>query len=125
MLYFLYMRRSVLFFLGIIALVFVSRFLFERAHLYDEFIWLDIPMHVIGGFLAYGFLVNLSIKKKKLSFLMILSLFLLGATLWELNEYFVRGVVQKSWYGFFDTVKDYVDGVIGLLCAHYYFHKKV
>jgi uncharacterized membrane protein AbrB (regulator of aidB expression) len=114
------MRKAMLFFCGLVFLVVVSRVFFERLHLYNEFFWLDIPMHIIGGFLSYHFLESLfAVKKKKMSFVFALSLFLLCASVWEWYEYFIRQVVERDIYGYLDTVKDYMDGVIGLSLAYF------
>ncbi len=82
-------------------------------------------MHILGGFLVYGFFdAVLRVRKQKVDFLLIVALFLLCATVWEINEFFVRQVVERSWYGVFDTVKDYFDGLLGLSVGYYFIHKR-
>ncbi len=119
------MKRAFLFLSGIIFMVGISHFVFERLHLYDEFLWLDIPMHFIGGFLAFGCIESfLRARNVKHDFLLTMSLFLMCASAWELNEYFVRQVTERSWYGFFDTIKDYSMGLFGLSVGYYVLYIK-
>lgn len=119
------MKRIALFSTSLILLVGISVTIFDRLHLYDEFIWLDIPMHFIGGFLAFGFLESvLRYKKIKHDMLLTLAIFLIAASVWELNEYFVREVTERTWFGFFDTIKDYCMGAFGLFFGHYVLYTK-
>ncbi len=118
--------KNVLFYLiltfGMLA---VSRFVFDRLHLYDEFVWLDIPMHFLGGFLLAGLFVSvLVLRKVKPNFALLLSLFFIVASFWEINEFFIRKVVERSWYSVFDTVKDYVVGALGVSYGYYVLAKK-
>lgn len=119
------MKGAFLFLCGIIVMVGISHFVFERLHLYDEFLWLDIPMHFIGGFLIFGCVESLlRACKVKHDFLLTISIFLICASIWELNEYFVRHVTERSWYGFFDTIKDYCVGVFGFTLGYYILYIK-
>ncbi len=119
------MKKVFLFFVLIILMLILSREVFDRLHLYDEFIWLDIPMHLLGGFLLSGLFGSIALyKKKKPSYVLILSLFFIVASFWELYEYFIRQVTERSWYGFFDTVKDYCMGGIGASIGFSFISKK-
>ena len=71
----------------------VSRFVFEPTNLYYELPWLDIPMHIWGGFLIGLLIISLSfynktLKNKQFFFL---ALFLV-MVIWEVYEY-QRGVI--------------------------------
>jgi hypothetical protein len=118
--------KNVLFYLILIfGMLAVSRFVFERLHLYDELIWLDIPMHLLGGFLLAGLFISILVLRKiKPNFVLLLSLFFIVASLWEIHEFFIRQVVERSWYGFFDTVKDYIVGALGVSYGYYVLTKK-
>lgn len=119
------MKRVVVFFVALLVMLFVSRSLFERLHLYDEFMWLDIPMHFLGGFLLSGFFGSFyTMNKKKPDLIMLVSLFFIVASFWEVYEYFIRQVVERDWYGFFDTVKDYGMGTLGMLFGYYVLYQK-
>lgn len=108
------MKKILLFLFLIVGMLFISREVFERLHLYEEFIWLDIPMHLLGGFLLAGLFGSFALyKKKKPSYVLMISLFFIVASSWELYEYFIRQVTERSWYGLFDTIKDYCMGALG------------
>ncbi len=71
-------------------------------------------MHLLGGFLLSCLFGSITLaQKKKPSYVLILSLFFIVASFWELYEYFIRQVTERSWYGFFDTIKDYCMGALG------------
>lgn len=118
--------KNVLFYLILIfGMLAVSHFVFDRLHLYDEFLWLDIPMHILGGFLLSGLLLSvLATRKIKPDIRVLLSFFFIVASVWEMHEFFIREVVERSWFGFFDTAKDYIMGAVGVYYGHYLLAKK-
>lgn len=116
--------RTFFFLCSGIALILLSRFVFERIYLYQEFWWLDIPMHIVAGFLVYGLVDSCIVHKKKDDILLVLAIFLFIATFWEMYEYFGRGVVERDWYGLLDTIKDYIDGVLGVYLGHSIIRKR-
>ncbi len=97
----------------------VSRFVFEPANLYYELPWLDIPMHIWGGFLIGLLIVALSfynntMKNRQFFFL---SLFLV-MFIWEVYEY-QRGVIlYDKLFDYFDTLKDVFFGFLGGCLAY-------
>jgi cobalamin synthase len=97
----------------------VSRFVFEPANLYYELPWLDIPMHIWGGFLIGLLIVALSFYNKtfKNKQFFFLSLFIV-MVIWEVYEY-QRGVIlYDGLFDYFDTLKDVVFGFLGGYLAY-------
>lgn len=90
---------------------------------YEQIIWLDIPMHFLGGvsigISAYFFLVHTKVQtsnfdNKLFGFLVILALTGLAAIAWEILEYSLDTMfnteLQRS---IADTMKDLAFGLIG------------
>jgi hypothetical protein len=93
-------------------------------YLYYEIWWLDIPMHMLGGLgLALFFISVSQIRGRNVSYLSILLSVFVIAIAWEVYEY-VYGVLGiQEWNGWFDTIKDIIDGLVGGSIA-YWLHKK-
>ncbi len=97
----------------------VSRFVFEPANLYYELPWLDIPMHIWGGFLI-GLLItavsfyNKTFKSKQFFFITIF----LVMVVWEVYEYQRGVIVYDGLFDYFDTLKDLVFGFLGGYVAY-------
>jgi hypothetical protein len=51
--------------LYLVTLFAISRYLFEPMYLYYELPWLDIPMHVLGGFGVASLAIALLLLRKK------------------------------------------------------------
>lgn len=101
--------------LFLLALFLVSRYIFEPTYLYYEFLWLDIPMHILGG-IGVGLLsyAVLTYKKIKVSFWKIFVIYVAIAIAWETYEY-IRGVVEYTSIGkWFDSLQDIAYGALGL-----------
>lgn len=99
----------------------VSEYIFVPANLYYELPWLDIPMHILGGFLIGSLSVNLlkiQDKSKLISRTHVIAYVLCVAIIWEASEYFKGVVDYTTWFGRLDTVKDLVNGTIGALLAY-------
>src|SRR6185369_9427789 len=76
---------SALYLLTIFA---VSQFIFEPTHLYYELRWLDIPMHIMGGFgVASLSSAVLAYFKKPVSFWKLFFMYTVIALAWETYEY--------------------------------------
>lgn len=112
--------KNVLAALVLIFITFVtSQFVFEPANLYYELPWLDIPMHIWGGFLI-GLLIiaasfyNKTFKNKQFFFW---SLFLV-MVVWEVYEYQRGAVLYDELFDYLDTVKDVFFGFLGGYLAY-------
>lgn len=112
--------KKVLIALVLILLTFLtSRFIFEPTNLYYELPWLDIPMHIWGGFLI-GLLIvatsiyNKTFRDKQFFF----SALFLVMVVWEVYE-FQRGVIlYDELSDYIDTVKDVLFGFMGGYLAY-------
>jgi hypothetical protein len=112
---------SALYLLMIFAL---SHFVFDPANLYYELPWLDIPMHIMGGFgVAALFAAILNYLGQPVSYFHVFLAYTLTAVIWEIYEYKQDLVDYRIWNGWFDTVKDYVDGLIGASLAYFFIRK--
>lgn len=105
-----------------LALTFiVSEYVFVPTNLYYELPWLDIPMHILGGFLIAALSVNLlkvQNKSRLISVTHVTAYVIFVAIIWEISEY-MRGVIDyNSLSDYFDTVTDLINGVIGGLLAY-------
>ncbi|MEK6760343.1 MAG: hypothetical protein AABX93_00280 [Nanoarchaeota archaeon] len=97
--------------------------IFVMTGLYDKFLWLDIPMHFIGGIaVAYSFLLTLDylhrekyLKLNKLFlFIFSVSLASLFAVGWEFYEFLTQlftGIIYQP--SIADTMKDLFLGLLG------------
>jgi hypothetical protein len=107
---------SALYLLMIFAL---SYFVFEPANLYYELKWLDIPMHIMGGFGVVSLVAAiLTYFGKPVSYLQVFIAYTIAAGAWELYEYIHDFVDYQIWNGWFDTTKDYLDGLLGASLAY-------
>lgn len=122
----LYLMKSIFFSLLFLLILFlVSHYIFEPTYLYYELWWLDIPMHILGGFgVASLTRAILSYKGIEVSYKNLFLAYICVAIAWEIYEY-VRGVmVYDSIYKYLDTVKDLFDGYLGM-SLFYFFIRKV
>lgn len=116
-----YIISSALYLAILLAL---SEFVFNPANLYFEIPWLDIPMHLMGGFGVASLVMSVaSYYKKKTSLLTVILLVLLVAVGWELYEFIHDVIVHKDWGGWSDTISDIINGLLGALTAFYFFRK--
>lgn len=113
---------SVFFLLSLLSL---SVFIFDPAHLYFEIPWLDIPMHILGGFGVVSFVLAVSLYgKQKLSFFQLLILYLCVAVTWELYEFIKDALIHHtSWNGWHDTLWDIINGALGAAVAFFLLKK--
>jgi hypothetical protein len=122
--YTVYMKYIILSALYLLVLFSVSQFIFNPTYLYYEIWWLDIPMHILGGFGVAAFAASIfKYIGIKISFWKLTIFFLVVAVVWELYEYMHDVIAGTEWSGWFDTIKDIVDGFIGS-SALYFLIKK-
>ena len=118
------MRHIIISGFFLLALLCLSVFIFDPTHLYFELPWLDIPMHVLGGFGIASFVVAIATYgKQKLSLVQVLILYACVAVAWELYEFihdFIRSFVWNGWH---DTLLDVVNGAFGA-CIAFFLLKK-
>lgn len=124
MVYFSTMKTIIFSALYLALLFSLSKFIFEPTYLYYELPWIDIPMHIMGGFgvacLAGAVLLY---NNKPVSFKKILIAYLVVATTWEVYEYIQEMLVGVEWNGWFDTIKDIIDGFIGMTVGYFFIKK--
>lgn len=102
---------------------YVSKNIFEPLNFYFEYKWLDIPMHILGGFLFTNLFINLS-NNKNVNFRNILIFILFIGISWEILEYALDIINLKSFVGWFDTIKDLFDDIIGAYIAFVLYKSK-
>jgi hypothetical protein len=99
-------------------------FVFDPTHLYYELWWLDIPMHIMGGFgVASLIMAVVAYRKKKISYIAVLGLFLCVAVGWEVYELARDIMASQSWGGWSDTLSDIFNGGVGASVAYYLLKK--
>ncbi len=113
------MKQIIISVLYLVIVFLVSQFIFEPSHLYYELWWLDIPMHIMGGFGVASLVVAVSeYYKKPVSLSKLFLVYAVVAITWEVYEYAHDVVTYTTWNGWFDTVKDFIDGTIGMYLAY-------
>ena len=109
----------------LIILLCLSVFIFDPTNLYYELPWLDIPMHVLGGFGVASFVLAVATYgKQKLSLTHVLILYMCVAVAWELYE-IVKDVFvyTRVWNDWPDTLSDVINGAIGAVVAFFLIKK--
>ncbi|MEN9337784.1 MAG: hypothetical protein RIQ41_98 [Candidatus Parcubacteria bacterium] len=113
------MKQIVTSALYLFTLFVVSKYVFDPANLYYELKWLDIPMHIMGGFgVASLTSAILSYRGIRISFTKLLIAYTVVALLWEVYEYVQDLSSYQDWNGWIDTVADYINGLVGTLVAY-------
>lgn len=118
------MVRIALSLIFLLVVFLISHFFFEPTYLYYEIWWLDIPMHILGGLgvgsLAYSVL---SYRKIPVTYWKLVLVFVVIAFAWELYEY-IRGLnPYASMDDYLDTLKDTIDGLVGVSVAYFFIRK--
>lgn len=113
------MHRFFLYALAIaVALGVASLHLLAIEHsLYWTFRWLDTPMHLLAGLvigIGMGILLTSRMWRGRRFFFGVIAATLIIGTVWEIIEY-EAGVSSIEPYFALDTLKDYVNDVIGAL----------
>jgi hypothetical protein len=121
-------------FLSLLLILFVflfSRLVLEPRDIYIKLFWIDIPMHILGGFVWSYLFINLnSYFKFNFKIKHILFFVLLIAIIWEIYE-IITGVanlnILDSKYGIPDTLQDITFGLFGafLACKIFYSHRRL
>lgn len=111
--------------LFLIILLCLSVFIFDPTNLYFEIPWLDIPMHVLGGFGVASFVIAVVLhSKQKLTLTQVIILYMCVAVTWELYEIIKDVLVHKiSWNGWHDTLLDIINGALGAIAAFFLLKK--
>lgn len=118
------MKHIIISSLYLIILFCLSKFVFEPSYLYYELSWLDIPMHIMGGFGVASLTgAILSYNGIKVSYAKLFLAYIFVALAWEAYEYVHNMLVMGEWSGWFDTVKDVLDGFIGMSVAYLFVRK--
>lgn len=114
----------------ILATQIFSELLLVPNDMYYIIPWLDIPMHIWGGFLfglLFIFYTDYKNRGKlfyKYNILHIFaSVFIIGIA-WELYEYINDVVNYRDWRGILDTVKDLFDDILGSFLAYIFFKSR-
>ena len=111
---------------GIVFFIFLSQVIAVYWHLYFQYWWLDIPMHIIGGFWIglFGLTVyyaSSSTPEKEHStlfvFALAIALTLVVGLVWEIYEFGVDHAVGDTGNSLADTLKDLSDDLIGAVLA--------
>lgn len=106
------------------TLLSLSVFVFDPTNLYFELKWLDIPMHIMGGFGVASLVMSVAhYRKKKISFIAVLALYLVVAIGWELYEFAHDMLRHVEWNGWSDTLDDVFNGALGASVAYYFLKK--
>ncbi len=120
----LVMKQIIISALYLLTLFAVSLFVFEPTYLYYELPWLDIPMHIMGGFgVASLASAILAYFNKPVSFWKLFFAYTALAVAWELYEHVKDIVTYSEMNGVFDTAQDYVNGIIGMGIAYLFVRK--
>lgn len=110
--------------LYLITLFCLSKFVFDPTYLYYELWWLDIPMHIMGGFGVAALTGSiLSYKGKKVSYIKLCIVYSVVAVSWELYEYLHDIISGGEINNIIDTASDFINGLVGMSVA-YLFVKK-
>lgn len=114
------MKQIVISSLYLLVLFSISHFIFDPTYLYYELRWLDIPMHILGGFgvASLSAAVYSHLLKENISLWKILIAYSVVAVAWETYEYARDLLAYQAGNGWLDTAKDYLNGVIGSLIAY-------
>jgi hypothetical protein len=113
------MRKILTSLVLILGTYLISRYIFEPANLYYELPWLDIPMHIIGGYLVTYFFIACAwyykIPFQYTAFIVSLSVVMI---LWEIYEYMRGAVLYDMTSDYVDSLKDIAIGFIGGYIAY-------
>ena len=105
----------------LVMLLALSVLVFDPTHLYYELPWLDIPMHILGGFgVASLTAAILTYRGKKVSLMSLFIAYSIVAVSWELYEYAKDLMTRDKWNGWYDTSKDLFDGALGVVVLYWF-----
>jgi hypothetical protein len=131
------MQKVILILMSILATFLFSKYYLDANHFYYLLWWLDIIMHMWGGFLfgllyiyTQKFLQTTNNKKQKKLFYAkpnktyFVLFIILIATLWEIYEVILFINTGTGWGGFPDTIYDYINAIIGSALAYFVCYNK-
>ncbi len=103
---------------------FLSRNFLEPFDLYREYFWLDIFMHILGGFLFSTLFFHIS-KKEYFNFKNIFYFIMFIGIIWEIYEIIFNVMIKnQESSGVLDTIKDLINDTIGAWLAFLFYKKK-
>lgn len=128
------MLKNKLLLISLITILLISVFHYFslKYSWYWTYRWLDIPMHIVGGFwvalsalwvsLHINHIDNINGYKRK-SFFVMLGTVLVVAILWEIFEllFHVTSLISTGYWS--DTLSDISNGVVGGIISFLYFIK--
>ncbi len=125
------MKHIIISALYLLTLFCLSHFVFDPSYLYNEIPWLDIPMHIMGGFGVASLTgAILSYRGSKVSYFKLFAVYFVVAIVWEAYEHIMNYIHLNIWYGLrtpsvdiVDTVKDLFDGLLGMSAAYLFVRK--
>ena len=118
------MKHIIISLIYLLSLFCISKFIFEPANLYYELTWLDIPMHIMGGFGVAALTgAVLSYRGIKISYTKLFIAYVVIAVSWEIYEYVHNINTIDGWSGWPDTWKDLFDGLVGMSIAYLFVRK--
>lgn len=125
------MKHIIISSLYLLTLFCLSKFVFDPSYLYYEIWWLDIPMHIMGGFGVASLTgAILSYKGVKVSYMNLVMSYFLVAIAWEGYEHILNYSNLGTWYGqrlpmsdIVDSLKDLFDGFLGMTVAYLFVRK--
>jgi hypothetical protein len=81
-------------------------------------------MHILGGFGVATLAGSiLSYNNVKISYWKLFIAYIVIAIIWEIYEYTFHILFNNDWRGVFDTLKDLIDGCIGMSVAYFFIRK--
>lgn len=83
------------------------------AYLYWRYVWLDVPIHFLGGLAIGAFIVGFLPRFSPLLFVLLLASAVIG---WEVFEYVVGTPKEANFV--FDTSLDILTGTLGGMLAY-------
>lgn len=102
----------------------LSEFVLNPTNLYYEIPWLDIPMHILGGFGVAALTLSIGkYRKKSVSVVSMILAYLCVAVGWELYEFVHDIIDSRVWNGWQDTLADIFNGAFGAWIAYYFLKK--
>lgn len=115
-------KMSVVFFILAGSILAVLHFLSLELYLYWRFLWLDMPMHALGGSvvslgLFAGHALGWPVPRRWLNLLPVTLIVLAVALAWEVFELLIRVPVVDNFV--FDTVTDLIAGLCGGWVGYY------
>lgn len=114
-------KLTILLFLIAGVMLAFLHFLSLELYLYWRFLWLDIPMHALGGSvvalsLFAGYALKWPVPRRWLGLFPVILIVTVVALAWEVFELIIRAPVVDNFV--LDTVTDLVAGLLGGLAGY-------